>query len=71
MNMADIVKDVRILVRKKSSLRRLSKEIGIARTSLQLSLKDRSNPTLKTLTKILDHLGYELRISKKRRGKRR
>jgi len=71
MNMADIVKEIRVLIKTKSSLRRLSKEIGIERSSLQLSLKDGANPTLKTLTKILDHLGYELRISKKRQGKKR
>ena len=62
----DILKEIRTLIRKKSSLRRLGKEIGVHRTSLHFSLKDGSNPTLKTLTKVLDHLGYELRISKKR-----
>jgi DNA-binding phage protein len=69
--MTDVLKETRNLIRKKSSLRRLSKEIGIERSSLHISLKEGSNATLKTLTKVLDHLGYELRISKKRQGKRR
>ena len=64
--MTDIPKQIKTLIRKKSSLRRLAKEIGVDRTSLYLSLKDGANPTLKTMTKVLDHLGYELRISKKK-----
>ena len=62
--MTDILKETRALIRKNSSLRRLAREIDVHRTSLRVSLQDGSNPTLKTLTKVLNHLGYELRISK-------
>jgi len=64
--MTDISKEIKTLIKKKSSVRKLSKEIGVDRRSLYLSLKGGANPTLKTLTRILNHLGYELRISKKK-----
>ena len=65
--MEDILKEIRKLIERKTSKRRLAKEIEIDRSSLIASLKNGANPRLSTLTKILDHLGYELRISKKRR----
>jgi len=65
--MLDILSEIRKLIERKTSKRRLAKEIEIDRSSLIASLKNGANPRLSTLTKILDHLGYELRISKKRR----
>ena len=65
-NMMDILGEIRKLIRRKTSMRRLAKDIEVDRSSLHASLKDGANPRLSTLTKVLNHLGYELRISKKR-----
>ena len=65
--MEDILKEIRKLIERKTSKRRLAKEIEVDRSSLIASLKNGANPRLSTLTKVLDHLGYELRISRKRR----
>lgn len=65
-NMEDILEKIRKLIKRHSSMRKLAKEIEVDRSSLHASLRNGANPRLSTLTKILDHLGYELRISKKR-----
>lgn len=64
--MRDILGEIRKLIKRKTSKRKLAKEIEVDRSSLHASLKNGANPRLSTLTKVLDHLGYELRISKKR-----
>ena len=65
-NMGDILEQIRKLIKRDSSMRKLAKEIEVDRSSLHASLKDGANPRLSTLAKVLNHLGYELRISKKR-----
>jgi probable addiction module antidote protein len=48
----------------------MAKAIGIDRGSLYKSLKDGSNFELNTIKKVLDYLGYEIRLVKqKRRGR--
>jgi len=43
----------------------MAKAIGIDRGSLYKSLKDGSNLELNTMMKVLDYLGYRIRIVKK------
>ena len=62
--MNDILESIRKIIKKQVSLRRLAKELGVDRSSLYYSLKDGGNPRLKTLAKVLEYLGYELKISK-------
>ena len=69
--MGDILQEIRKIIKKKASLRRVAKEIEVDRSSLYASLKDGANPRLRTLTKVLDYLGYELRISKSREERKR
>jgi len=65
-NMRDTLGEIRKLIKRKTSMRQLAKDIEVDRSSLHASLKNGANPRLSTLTKVLNHLGYELRISKKR-----
>ncbi len=46
-------------------LRRTAQALGIDPASLHRSLKDRSNIKLERVKKLLDYLGYEIRIVKK------
>ena len=64
--MEDILKEIRKLIKRNSSMRKLAKEIEVDRSSLHASLKEWSESKVKHSQKILDRLGYELRISKKR-----
>ena len=67
--MEQILETIRKIIRKETSLRKLAKEINVDRSSLYFSLK--RNPTLKTITKVLDHLDYEIRIVKSKRKVKR
>ena len=67
--MANILEEIRRIIRKEASLRRVARDIDVDRSSLHASLKKGANPELKTLTKVLDYLGYELKIVKSKRRK--
>ncbi|MBM4308779.1 MAG: hypothetical protein FJ115_03240 [Deltaproteobacteria bacterium] len=62
--MADLVKTLWELIRKESSVRRVAKELEVDRASLYRSLKEGNHPRIDTVVKILDHLGYELKVVK-------
>jgi DNA-binding phage protein len=51
------------------SIRRVAKAIGVDHGSLYRTLKNGGNPEGNTIEKILDYLGYELQISKRREVK--
>ncbi len=70
--MENIVDTVWRLIKEKSSVRRVSIELGMDRASLYRSLKRGTNPRIDTVTKFLDHLGYRLQVVKlvKRERKR-
>jgi len=55
---------------KKLTFYGMSKDIRVDRGSLFKSLKDGSNLELNTLLKVLEYLGYEIRLVEKK-GKRR
>jgi len=64
-------KEIEIIMRKKGVSRyRISKDLGVAQESLLRSLKEDANPRWKTVKKVLDYLGYEIRfVKQKRRGR--
>ncbi len=69
--MEDIVFTVWRLIKEKSSVRRVSLELGIDRASLYRSLKKGTNPRIDTIIKFLNHLGYQLQVVKVRqKGKK-
>ena len=47
----------------------MAKAIGVDFSSLYKALKNDGNPGAKTIDKILDHLGYEIRLIRKSRKK--
>ena len=65
-----IGKELRELITKEGrSFRRASIDLQIDRASLYRSLKDGGNPEWKTIEKVLDYLGYQIIIVKKRSKK--
>ena len=69
--MESIGKEIKEIAREKGvSLYRIAKDLGIAQESLFRSLMDNANPKWSTIKRILDYLGYEIRIDKARRNKR-
>ena len=61
--MESIMKEIREIIKKRGvSFYRVSKDLGIAQESLYRSLKDDSNPRLKTIKKVLDYLDYDIAI---------
>jgi probable addiction module antidote protein len=69
--MESVGKEIEIIMRKKGVSRyRISKDLGVAQESLLRSLKEDANPRWKTVKKVLDYLGYEIRfVKQKRRGR--
>jgi len=56
--------------KEKTSIRRVAKAIGVDHGSLYRALKDGGNPEGKTIEKILNYLGYEIRVVRsKKKGK--
>ena len=53
-----------IVEKEKVSIRGLARAVGIDHASLIRSLRDGGNPESRTVEKIADHLGYEIRIVK-------
>ena len=60
-----------IIEKKGGSIRGIARAIGIDHASLSRSLKDDGNPEAGTIEKLLDYLGYEIRILNKTRRKKR
>jgi DNA-binding phage protein len=57
-----------IVENEKITIRGLARAIGVDHASLIRSLRDDGNPESKTIEKILDYLGYEIRIVKSKRS---
>jgi probable addiction module antidote protein len=69
--MEDIVFTVWRLIKEKSSVRRVSLELGVDRASLYRSLKKGTNPRIDTIMKFLNHLGYQLQVVKVRQKRKK
>jgi len=65
--MEDIIVTVWRLIKEKSSVRRVSMELGMDRASIYRSLKKGTNPRIDTIMKFLNHLGYQLQVVKTKR----
>jgi len=53
--------------KEKTTIKRVAKTIGVDHGSLYRTLKNGGNPEAKTIQKILDYLGHEIRIVKSKR----
>jgi DNA-binding phage protein len=69
--MESIGKEIKEMIKRKGISRyRVSKDLGVAQESLLRSLKEDANPRWKTVKRVLDYLGYEIRfVKQKRRGR--
>jgi len=68
--MKKITKALREIIRKEAvSIYRVAKAIGVDHSSLYKALKPQGNLGAKTIDKILDYLGYEIRIIKSKQRK--
>ena len=54
----------RIIEKEGTTPNAIAKAIGVDHASLYRSLRDGGNPEWKTIKKVLDHLGYEIRVVK-------
>ena len=53
-----------LMKKEKVSVYRVAEDLGIADESLYRSLADGADPRWKTINKVLDYLGYEVRFFK-------
>ena len=68
--MSKISKMLKKIIQKEgTSNRGLARAIGIDHASLSRSLKDDGNPESRTVEKVLDHLGYDLKFIKRKEVK--
>ncbi len=61
----------KIIPKEGISNRGLARAIGVDHASLSRSLKDDGNPESRTVEKILDYLGYDLKFTKRKEVKPR
>jgi DNA-binding phage protein len=59
-----------IVEKEKVTIRGLAKAIGVDHASLIRSLRDSGNPESRTIEKIVEYLGYDLKIMKRKEVKR-
>ena len=69
MKTKPIEQTLRDLVKQKG-LRKTAQDLGIDHASLYRSLKDGSNIKLERVKKLLDYLGYEIRIVKSKKERK-
>lgn len=69
--MENIGKEIRDLIAKWGvSVRRVALDLGVAPESLYRSLADGANPEWKTIRALLDYLGYDLKMIKRKEVKK-
>ena len=69
--MKNIQAEIRKIMKEKNeTFYGMAKAMDVDRGSLYKSLKDGSNMESNTMLKVLDYLGYEIRITKKERGRK-
>ena len=64
--MEEMVEQIRRLIKKQASVRKVAMGLSMDRAQLVRSLKIGTRPRIDTVVKILDYLGYELRIIKRK-----
>ncbi len=69
--MKDIKQLIREAIRRRGPLREVARTMRLDHSNLIHVLSEESNPELKTLERIADHLGYSLTLKKKGGQKRK
>jgi DNA-binding phage protein len=64
--MEDIKKTIRDLIRQKGTIRKIATDLGMDHANLLRLLREDANPGLKTVEKIVDYLGYQIKFIKKK-----
>ena len=68
--MEHIGKSIRgIIERERVTLYRIAKDLGINQANLHRSLRDDANPEWSTIEKVLDYLGYDYKLFKRKEVK--
>jgi len=68
--MSRISKMLKAIIEKdRAFIRAIARAIGVDHASLSRSLKDDGNPESRTIEKILDYFGYDLKFKKRREVK--
>ena len=68
--MNSIGKAIKEIIKKKGTSRyRISKDLGVDEASLHRSLMDGGNPEWKTVELLLDYLGYDFKLVKRKEVK--
>lgn len=67
--MEDIRKIIRDLIRQKGTIRKVAKDLGMDHANLLRLLREDANPGLKTVERIVDHLGYNIKLVKRKEVK--
>ena len=67
--MEDIRRTIRDLIRQKGTIRKVAKDLGMDHGNLLRFLREGANPGLKTVEWILDYLGYDIKLVKKKEVK--
>jgi len=69
--MKHIGKSIKEVIEKEGVTRyRIAKDLGMYESNLHYLLKDGSNPEWKTIEKLLDYLGYDYKLFKRKEVKR-
>jgi DNA-binding phage protein len=58
-----------IIEKKGGSIRGIARAVGVDHASLLRSLRDGGNPESRTIEKVLDYLGYDLKFIKRKEVK--
>ncbi len=70
-SMKHIAESIKEITEKEGITRyRISKDLGIDESNLHYLFKNTSNPEWKTIVKLLDYLGYEYKLFKRKEVKR-
>ncbi len=64
--MGSIKKTIRDLIGQKGTIRKVATDLGMDHANLLRCLKKDSNPGLNTVEKIVDYLGYEIKLIKRK-----
>jgi DNA-binding phage protein len=64
--MEDIKKTIQDLIRQKGTIRKIATDLGMDHANLLRSLRKDANPGIKTVQKIVNYLGYEIKLIKRK-----
>lgn len=65
--MEDIKKTIRDLIREKGTIRKVAADLSMDHANLLRLLRENANPGIKSVEKIADYLGYEIKLVRRKR----